>query len=210
MHRCRTLLAVFIAAALSGCAGSRSAHQDSVLMPSSGTPNVAVNPTQQLPLLPQRNGAPNGVPVPGGLAAHGPYRLADVKYPANLGATNILSQQQALRKAHLSQDSINAHTAHLKVQSVKLKRFGDAEMIASGRHIQLRTSLDRQVYEITTSFTGPYQVRGNTWGSGTRVLVVDAETGDVLIGAIHAPLLHSGFLDAMHHSQVPPPGALLR
>lgn len=219
--RCRALFGLFLAASLSRCAGSGVAHHDSVLMRSSGvgtdarprktsdvrSPNASEDLGRQLLVLPWPNGVANT--VPGGVAAHGPYRFADVKYPANLGATNILSQQQALEKAHLAQGYMNEVTRPLTVERVKLKRFGHADVIASGTFKMLTTSSDRQVYEITASFTGPYQNRGNTFGSGTHVFVVDAATGDVLFSTIHAPMLRSSYLDAIHKSHAPPPGALL-
>ncbi len=136
-------------------------------------------------------------------------RDAPRTYPANRRATNLLSRQDVLQRVHLVLGYTNGTTARLKIVRVELKRFGDASGIRSGGFRMPLTSSDRQVYEITTSFSGPYEDRGNIWDTGTRVFVVDAATGHIFFSAIHAPMLHSGHVRAGHQPHPPELGATL-
>jgi len=162
-----------------------------------------------LPTLPQGSGAAFGGAVPGGLNAHGPYSPADVTYAGNAGATPKLSSTDVLQRLRLST------SGPLMVQSVTAKRFGDVDAIAKGRLNLLTVSPDRTVYEVRTTFAAPYSIRGNTWSSGTRTFIVDAQTGDVLMGQTDGSLVHSVHVDTLHHSQgngmrqVPPPSVVV-
>jgi hypothetical protein len=171
--------------------------------------NVAGDLSHELASLPKAPGAADMMAAPGGLAAHGPYRAADVKYPGNQGATNLLSTTQVLKKLHLAPGFTNASTASLTVQSISLKRFADTDVMATGKFKVLTTADDRQVYEIRTEFAGPYSHRGNTFGSGARVFIVDAASGDPLYTVIHAPLLQSGHLHVVHHMRPAPQSAII-
>ncbi len=151
-----------------------------------------------LPALPKRQGAALGPAVPGGLNAHGPFMPADVKYASNLGATPQLSPTAVLQRLRLSVGG------SLVVQTVAVKRFGDVDAIAKGRLNLLAVSPDRTVYEVKTAFSTPYTIRGNTWNSGRRTFIVDAQTGDVLMGQTDGALVHSVHVDTLHRTQAPP------
>lgn len=83
-----------------------------------------------------------------------------------------------------------ATAENLRLESVKLKVFRDADGVGNGFQM-LTVSPERQVYEITWSIKGPYEYRGNTFGSGKQVRVIDAETGVPLFTAIRSPMLRS-------------------
>lgn len=178
-------------------AGSRSS---SGAIPLSGVRQSSVAGVEgnALPILPQRPSANRGMAVPGGLTVHAPFKSADVKYPANPGVTPQLSSTAVLQKIRLSVGG------PLAVQTVSVRRFGDIDAIAKGRLRLLTVSPDRAVYEVKTAFSAPYSIRGNTWSSGTRTFIVDAQTGDVLMGQTNGTLVHSMHIDTLHRAQAPP------
>lgn len=101
-------------------------------------------------------------------------------YPANPGAKELIAAHAVLERLHLP--------GKLRFERITLTRFGLTVGAMRGFR-DYQVSDRRQVYEIVMTFRGPYEERGMTWGSGTRVIVVDAETGNVIYGAIYAQLL---------------------
>jgi hypothetical protein len=62
----------------------------------------------------------------------------------------------------------------LVIRSTTLKRYHES-FYRMEENAQISPS--RLIYEIVTAFSTPLSIRGNTWTSGTRVFLVDAQTG---------------------------------
>jgi len=106
--------------------------------------------------------------------------VAPMEYPAN-AASPLIQPAAALAKVFPGQPGA----------SIKLEQFGQVDEIASG-HVRLFTvAAGRMVYEIRLTFTAPLTYRGITWSSGAHEVIMDAETGDILMGGISGTVTSS-------------------
>jgi hypothetical protein len=182
---------VWLTAIVVGCGGGE------VKSPSRGFPNddvltrQAVNASvirhtgirraraSEFDALPQTSIADPG--VPNGRAAHGPYRIAPVHYPANdPTAVSNTTPKFISVPAAAAAVGLGRVDNPLRLANVLLTSFATTESAKSGKFRLYAVSPHRMVYEVTAIFSRPYSIRGNTWSSGKRVYLVDASTGDVL------------------------------
>ena len=85
--------------------------------------------------------------------------------PAKLGAYIGLSEQK---------------NRNLRIESIALHRWSNTVTAQSGVSL-FAIDPNREVYEVTTSFSAPYHVRDNVWAYGHRTYIIDAETGHVYL-----------------------------
>jgi len=150
--------------------------------------------------LPQETGTHLGPRVDGSVK-HGAYNgVAPIVYPANLSAGTsgkLLSTRDALARVRL--DATSAQKQGLVVQGINLIRWGAVEKRGYMHGtILLFVSPNRLVYEVVTKFNHPLSYKGNTWSSGTRFVILDAETGEAIVGGIQGHATYSSHLQMMH------------
>lgn len=150
--------------------------------------------------LPQATGTHLGPRVDGSVK-HGAYNgVTPIVYPANLSAATrgkLLSTRDVLTRVRL--DAGGAQKQGLIVQGINLVRWGAIEKrnYMHGTTL-LFVSANRLVYEVVTKFSRPLSYKGNTWSSGTRIVIIDAETGEAIFGGFQGHATYSSHLQMMH------------
>ena len=118
---------------------------------------------------------------------HPPGISAPVLYPANADAHRALLAPAAIEEKL----GLRRPQTPLRLVSIALERWSAAH----DAMMQMATvAPNRLVYRVVTSFDTPYSAGGNTWSAGRSTFVVDAETGDVLLGTTSGNLIRSGFV----------------
>lgn len=102
-----------------------------------------------------------------------------------------------------------ANSLNLGTSNIAIRTQANGEALMPWCKVQPKNSWlasvdpNRQVYEITATYDSPFTVHGNLYSSGTRTIVVDAQTGFPFFGMAKGRLIR----ESMVHVRWPSPRA---
>lgn len=181
MKRISCMILALTVTACSGTSTSNPGGSQTVQTQQRQASGAPLPAEQQLPALSQQVGNAVGSTVPNdGSYLHGAYNgKAPMMFPDNskTDRSQLLTPEQAASKLHTGRAASVMVRGAQGTQTTMLW-----SQVNTGNFSPTYISSNRLVYQVVTTYTTPFTVHGNTYSSGQRTIIVDAQTGQALYG----------------------------